>query len=309
MPEDYLTIDQALEALQMSQSDLHALVTQNRIHTIRDHNTLLFSRADIERLRGERSTEPTTILGPGTTPPPAGQPVAEEPIDLLSSDILDYDDTADTIIGGDLDEGEPGLGLADLDEPAAAATPPPGGGTQIPTIELTPSEPSADDTAVPTLELSESADTGAETDVPTMVLGLDEYDDTQLPTEEVATEEVYIDEKDLGTEEVYIQDKEAGAQAAYGVAEQPYGLDEQQVPGEAVEPITGRRSSGGTSAGVRYREQPSALYTSMCAIAAIMLLIPGGIFFFCMVSRDVPKLNILHDIIKFVWEQAGLTPP
>ena len=65
MPEDYLTIDQALEALQMSQSDLHALVTQNRIHTIRDHNTLLFSRADIERLRGERSRRGRARARPG----------------------------------------------------------------------------------------------------------------------------------------------------------------------------------------------------------------------------------------------------
>ena len=322
MPDDYLSFDDALNELQMQEAELRALVSQGKLRAFRDENTLKFRRSDVEDLRKQRETEATMVLRPDdaalATPASAETktdlagpaPVAEDSIDLLADEVLDYDDTAETIIGGDLGgfDGDSVLTLDDESstafEPEPAFAPEPGApaepGTKVPTIELTPADmqPGTDETAVPTLDLGDDLgvdETGSETEVPTMVLGLDEYDDTQVATEEVATEEVFIGDDELGE-----------APATADLEEEPVGEPGGQEEAErVVGSITGS-SSFGTGEPLAAREQPSALFTVMSAIAGVMLLGPGAIFFYCMATQKVPSWGFLESIIKFFWEQFQL---
>ena len=317
MPDDYLSFDDALNELQMQEAELRALVSQGKLRAFRDENTLKFRRGDVEDLRKERETEATMVISPDSpvaatpasaetkTDMPSPAPVAEEPIDLLADEVLDYDDTAETIIGGDLGAPTGDSVLTLDDEPTAAIEPdalaPAETGTKVPTIELTPDDVQAgtDETAVPTLDLTDDIgieEPGSETEVPTMVLGLDEYDDTQVATEEVATEEVFIEEGDL-------DEGMATADVEEPIAEP----EEQEEAERAIGSITGS-SSFGTGEPLAVREQPSALFTVMCAIASFMLLVPGAMFFYCMATQKVPNWEFLNSIIKFFWEQFQLPP-
>lgn len=302
MPDDYLSFDDALNELQMQEAELRALVSQGKLRAFRDENTLKFRRNDVNQLRRERETEATVVLRPDdiasadTQTEFASTPaLAEEPIDLLADEVLDYDDTAETIIGSDLDIPTGDTQLA-IEGDTTVSDP----GTKVPTIELTPATGDTDETAVPTLELGDDIgieEPGSETEVPTMVLGLDEYDDTQVATEEVATEEVFLDEADL-------EDIPATADIEEPLME----------PGEAAEAeraigsITGS-SSYGTGEPLAVREQPSALYTVMSALGAIVLLIPGGAFLYCVATKSVPDWPILRSIIEQWWEWLSVTPP
>jgi hypothetical protein len=305
MPDDYLSFDDALRELQMQEAELRALVSQGKLRAFRDENTLKFRRTDVESLRKQRETEPTLVLQPGgeeeTATPEV--PIGEEPVELLGDEALDYDDTAETIIGGDLGDVETG----DTDfalEPEGAAVEGGEPSTKVPTIELTPTPGTTGDTDVPTLGLDEEetgGDIGSETEVPTMVLGLDDYDDTQVATEDVATEEVALEPEELAeiepttdlepSEDVALQEEEREAEAAVGR-------------------ITAS-SSLGTGEPLAVREQPSALYTAMCGIAAFFLLIPGGLFFYVLASQKLPKWQFMRSIVEFFWNQFKLTyrPP
>jgi len=302
MPDDYMSFDDALSELQMQEAELRALVAQGRLRAFRDENTLKFRRSDVEALRQQRETEATVVLSPGDTGGgdtktdiPESPALGEEPIDLLADEALDYDDTAETIIGGDLGAPTGDTELTLSDEPPTETEPP----TRVPTIELTPATGETDETAVPTLELGDDVgieEPGSETEVPTMVLGLDEYDDTQVATEEVATEEVFLEEGDL--DEVPV---------TADVEEPLVEPEEEEEAERAIGSITGS-SSYGTGEPLAVREQPSALYTVMSAIGAILLLIPGGIFFYCMATQTVPEWDFIKSIMQFFWEQFGLPP-
>jgi hypothetical protein len=171
----------------------------------------------------------------------------------------------------------------------------------VPTIELTTPDTGTEDTDVPTLELGDIAgasDTGSETEVPTMVLGLDEYDDTQVATEDVATEEVSLEPGDLA--------------AVEPATEADRGLEVQPEEEQAAEAQAGRitaSSSLGTGEPLAVRELPSTLYTVVCASTAFVLLIPGGVFFYCLVGKHVPDWGPLRDIIKTFWNWFNLTSP
>lgn len=315
MAEDYMSFDEALSQLQMEEAELRALVSQGKLRAFRDENTLKFRRSDVDRLHQERSTEATMVLRPddvatGETKTDVGASeaetaaegtpaLAEEPIDLLADEVLDYDDTAETIIGGEPAGSETEMEL----EEEETAIEEPESPTKVPTIELTPAAESTgetEETAVPTLELGEDVgveEPGSETEVPTMVLGLDEYDDTQIATEEVATEEVFLEEGEL--EEVPVT----------ADVEEPVVEPEAEEEAErAIGSITGS-SSYGTGEPLAIREAPSALYTVMCAIAALMLMVPGGIFFYCLATQTVPEWGVVKSIMEFVWDQFGLAPP
>jgi len=300
MAEDFMSFDDALSELQMQEAELRALVSQGKLRAFRDENTLKFRRMDVDKLRQQRETEATVVLTPdgfgAPEPPTEVAPVmAEEPIDLLADEVLGYDDTAETIIG---DMGAPtGDTQLTLEEGTTAVAHEPA--TKVPTIELTPATGETDETAVPTLELGDDIgveEPGSETEVPTMVLGLDEYDDTQVATEEVATEEVFLEEGEL---------EEAPVTADI---EEPMVEPEEAAEAErAIGSITGS-SSYGTGEPLAVREQPSALFTVMSAIAAVMLLIPGGIFFYCVATQTVPEWGFVKSIIDFWVEQFGLAP-
>ena len=302
MADDYLSFDDALSQLQMQEAELRALVSQGKLRAFRDENTLKFRRTDVETLRRERETGATVVLSPGDmsgldtqTDFGAAAPLDEEPIDLLADEVLDYDDTAETIIGSEFDVASGDTELTLDDSPTAIAGEP---GTKVPTIELTPATGDTDETAVPTLELGDDIgieEIGSETEVPTMVLGLDEYDDTQVATEEVATEEVFLEDGDL-----------EDAPVTADIEEPIMEPDEEEEAERAIGSITGS-SSYGTGEPLAVREQPSALYTVMSALAAIILIVPGSVFFYCIATQKVPDWEILQDIIKFFWEKLEIT--
>lgn len=283
MPDDYVSFEDALVELQMEEAELKALVSQGKVRAFRDANTLKFRRSDIEALRQETGAESTVIVPPAGLPIEEAQPLAEEPVDLFADD-LDYDDTAETIIGdaGAFEPGDTALDLADLDREEP--------GTKVPTIELTPApdDQSPDETAVPTLELGDEAgDLGSDTEVPTMVLGLDEYDDTQIATEDVATEEVYIEEADL-------------AEATADIEQPPMGEIPDETAARAVGSLTAS-SSYGTRTQVAVREQPSPMFTAFAALTALILIIPGGAFFYFVATGRVPDWGIVQEILRF-WQ-------
>jgi len=288
MAEEYMSFEDAQNELHMEEAELKALVSQGRIRAFRDANTLKFRRTDIDSLR-EDSVNDSTVIIPGGDPAIDDvQPLAEEPVDLFA-DELDYDDTAETIIGdvGAFETGDTALDLVDLDQNDP--------GTKVPTIELAPApdELRPDETAVPTLELGdEVGGLGSDTEVPTMVLGLDEYDDTQIATEDVATEEVYIEEADL-------------AEATADIEQPSMGIGEDDTAARAIGSLTAS-SSYGTRTQVAVREQPSPMFTAFAALTTIILMIPGGAFFYFIATNKVPNWEFLNSIFKFWYEQFNI---
>ncbi len=308
MAEDYLSFEEALAALGMQEAELKGMVSQGKLRAFRDQNVLKFRRSDIENLGKQRGIPAATVTpGPDAdtaVPHMVTPPAAEGPADLEVEEPFEFDDTSETLVGGDL--GGPGTGDVELSlEPG-----PPGGApepaTKVPTIELTAPAPDTgtEETGVPTLDLGEAPAGGAptgDTEVPTMVLGLDQYDDTQPPTEDVATEEVALEPGELGADT-----EEATAPVEGAVGEEAVeGLEAEAAPG------TGRvtpASAFGTGEVLAIKEQPSTLYTVMCALVAFVLLVPGALFFYCVASKRMPEWEVLKGIVKFFCDLLGVKP-
>jgi len=304
MAEEYMSFEDALAALGMQEAELRSLVAQGKLRAFRDENILKFRRSDIEGLRQERGGAPATPEK-DTAVPEMVAPGAldEEPTDLLADEAFDFDDQAETLVGGDI--GPAGDIDLSLDEAKPAAPAPGEPSTKVPTIELTAPDTATDETAVPTLDLGDmptaSPATG-DTEVPTMVLGLDQYDDSQMGTEDIATEEVSLEPGELSAE------TEEATAPYEGMGPQPIPEDLQPEPA----PGTGRvtpASAMGTGEALFIREQPSALYTVMNAIAAFVLLVPGALFFYCVASSKVPGWEFLKGIMQFFWDLLGVAPP
>ncbi len=314
MAKEYLSFEEALAALVTQEAELRALVAQGKLRAFRDGNMLKFRLTDIEALRQERDAEQTMVVpasaGQDTAVPQVVTPPAADDAGLLADEPLDFDDTAETLVGGGL--GDVGLGDVELSLEPAAPPPAHEPSTKVPTIELTPPDTGTDDTQVPTLDLGEAAggsDTTGDTEVPTMVLGLDQYDDTQSATEDVATEEVSLEAGELGT------DTEEATAPFEGYPAGQQDLEDLRAEGA---PGTGRVGTGqvgtgrvtpasafGTGEALFVREQPSALYTTMNALAAFILLVPGSLFFYCLASGKVPDWDFLKSIIDFFWDLVG----
>lgn len=312
MADEYLSFEDALKVLQMQEAELRTLVAQGKLRAFRDGNMLKFRRTDIDRVKSQRAAAPTapTPVAPrpdDTAIPQVVTPPAEEKADLFADETLAFDDTAETLVG---DAGKPPAGDVELSldiggEPPVTPEP----ATKVPTIELTAPDTGTEDTAVPSLDIGEgTAPTGStsDTEIPTMVLGLDQYDDTQVATEDVATEEVSLEPGELGADT-----EEATAPVEEGVA--PAGVEPRPEEVEvAPPPGTGRitpASAFGTGEVLAVREMPSALYTVMSALAAFVLVVPGALFFYCVISKQVPDWEFLKPIMRFFWDLLGITPP
>lgn len=312
MADEYLSFEDALADLQMQEAELRALVAQGKLRAFRDENMLKFRRSDVSGLRTLRDAERTVIVQPSPTqdtaiPQVVPTPGPDEKTDFLTDEPFEFDDTAETLVGAGFTGAETGdINLALDAAPAAAQEP----STKVPTIELTAPDTGTEDTAVPTLDLGEGAGVGSrtgDTEVPTMVLGLDQYDDTQMATEDVATEEVSLEPGELGAPET----QEATAPLEGGAPAEE--LEELRAEAEgAAAPSTGRVTPGsafGTGEALIVREQPSALYTVMNALAAFILVVPGALFFYCVASGKVPNWDFLKSIMSFFWDLLGVTPP
>jgi len=313
MADQYLSFEHALAELGMQEAELRALVAQGKLRAFRDGNMLKFRRSDIEAVRQQQDAERTVVVqaptDQDTAIPHVVTPPAADDAGLLADEPFDFDDTAETLVGGRL--GAAGMGDVELSLEPAAPPPAHEPATRVPTIELTPPDTGTDDTQVPTLDLGEpigASDTTGDTEVPTMVLGLDQYDDSQSATEDVATEEVSLEPGELGT------DTEEATSPFDGY---PGGQDLDDLRAAGA-PGTGRVGTGqvgtgrvtpasafGTGEALFVREQPSALYTTMNALAAFVLLVPGALFFYCLASGKVPDWEFLKSIIKFFWDLVG----
>jgi len=294
MAEDYISFDDALKALRMEEAELRALISQGKLRAFRDENTLKFRRQDIENLAAQRAAEATPESLEETAVPEVAALETGEPADLLSDTSLDFDDTAETIIGGE----EPALAPAESDTKAEEPS------TKVPTIELTPAEETAtEETEVPTLDLSsEAVSDSSETEVPTMVIGLDDYDDTHVATEDVATEDVQLEPGGLDELEPATEEFTPTLEPEVSTEEEPTAPGEEELrPGRVTPP-----SSVGTGEPLAVREVPSALYTTMCALAAFLLVVPGALFFYAMITRQVP--DFLRPVVEFFWTQFKLPP-
>ena len=121
---DMIDFHQALEQLQMSETELQNLVARGDLKAFRAGGTMKFRAEDIERLKQERETEPTIIIPPGEPSmqdsgpiaidlgdEPAVQPVVglEEPVGVATGIATD--------IGTEIvDAGDPGLEILPTDE-------------------------------------------------------------------------------------------------------------------------------------------------------------------------------------------------
>jgi len=311
MADEYLSFEDALKALQIQEAELRALVAQSKLRAFRDGNMLKFRRSDVDALRGQRGADSTVVLQPRAdqdtaVPQIVSPPPAEAGGDLLADDGFGFDDTAETLVGAGA-AGGGAMGDVELSlEPAPLAAPREPA-TKVPTVELTPPDTGTEDTQVPTLDLGGAAEPGttSDTEVPTMVLGLDQYDDTQSATEDVATEEVSLEPGELG------EGADEATAPIEGVTPQEE-IAEIQPGADMGGPGTGRvtpASALGTGEALFVREQPSALYTVMSALAAFVLVLPGALFFYCVASSKVPDWDFLKSIMGFFWNILGLTPP
>lgn len=305
MAEEYVSFEDALKTLGVQEAELRALVAQSKLRAFRDGNMLKFRRSDIEHVLAQRGG--AKVSQDDTAVPQVVPPQGEEGADLFADEPFEFDDTSETLVGdvpGDTGKGDVELSLDIGGAPPPAQEP----STKVPTIELTAPDTGTEDTAVPTLDLGEGAapvGSTSDTEIPTMVIGLDQYDDTQMATEDVATEEVSLEPGELGSDT-----EEATAPFEGGMGADVEGLREEvEVP---PAPGTGRltpASAFGTGEVLAVREQPSTLYTVMSALAAFVLVVPGALFFYCVMSAKVPDWEFLKPIMKFFWDLLGVTPP
>ncbi|MCX7702801.1 MAG: helix-turn-helix domain-containing protein, partial [Planctomycetota bacterium] len=62
MPGDFYTFDEVLHILQIDEEELKRLISQGELRGIREGAQIKFRKADVDRLRKTRESEPTIIL-------------------------------------------------------------------------------------------------------------------------------------------------------------------------------------------------------------------------------------------------------
>lgn len=94
MSDDFMSYQDALQELQISDDELNDLVASGELRGFRDGDDIQFKRDDVSSLKKSRETEPTIILS--ETQADALSSVDEDPIDL---DSLSTDETVLNIEG------------------------------------------------------------------------------------------------------------------------------------------------------------------------------------------------------------------
>lgn len=95
MSDEFLSYDQALADLQLSDDELNDLVASGELRGFRDGDEIRFKRDDVHTLKKSRETEPTIILSE-TEADSLSSPLEEQPIDL---DSFSADETVLNIEG------------------------------------------------------------------------------------------------------------------------------------------------------------------------------------------------------------------
>ena len=88
------------------------------------------------------------------------------------------------------------------------------------------------------------------------------------------------------------------AEATADIEQPPMGDIPDETAARAVGSLTAS-SSYGTRTQVAVREQPSPMFTAFAALTTIILMIPGGAFFYFVATGRVPDWGIVQEILKF----------
>jgi len=93
MPGDFYTFDEVLRVLQIDEDELKRLISQGELRGIRDGAQIKFRRADVDKLRTMRESEPTIILTD-----------SDAELAVPSEDKLVIEDTheRETVAGGEI---------------------------------------------------------------------------------------------------------------------------------------------------------------------------------------------------------------
>ncbi|RKY16766.1 MAG: hypothetical protein DRP63_04840 [Planctomycetota bacterium] len=60
--DEYYTFDEAMRILQVDEDELRRMITQRELRAVKVGGQIMFPKADVEKLRGKRQSEPTIIL-------------------------------------------------------------------------------------------------------------------------------------------------------------------------------------------------------------------------------------------------------
>jgi excisionase family DNA binding protein len=130
MPGDFYTFDEVLRVLQIDEDELKRLISQGELRGIRDGAQIKFRKADVDRLRTMRESEPTIILTD-----------SDAELAVPSEDKLVIEDTheRETVAGVEIFETEELPTLMKEEETAATAMP--GEETVVDMRRVTPAAP------------------------------------------------------------------------------------------------------------------------------------------------------------------------
>jgi excisionase family DNA binding protein len=149
---DYLTMEEVLSQLGITESKLRELVASGKLRSFRDQGSEKFRRPDVMKLKGAVQGQPTVVLPPK---PETGKP--KEPPAIK----LEGEEEQQTAI--------PTIELSFDEEHAASSE------TMIPTIELSPEERAKEETVVPTEALADVGDEATDVATEEVALSDDDY--------------------------------------------------------------------------------------------------------------------------------------
>ena len=161
MAEEYMSFEDVLKELQVSEEELQSMVSDAQLRAYRDEDTMKFRRADVENLREQRQTEQTVIL-PGELGG-GDDAFGDDDDDLLvieedaTDGAFDVGDETD-LVGSDTEAD--GLATVELDEEDETEIPTDDGVVFDEDADLTATQ-LEDETEAPTVA-DQAADTAAE---------------------------------------------------------------------------------------------------------------------------------------------------
>ncbi len=123
--EEFYTFDQVLQILQVDEEELKRLISQGELRGVREGAQIKFRKADVDRLRWRRESEPTIILTDSD---------AEMAIPSEDQLMVEEEHERETVAGVEIFETEELPTLLSEDETAAGVPPPAEVGTGEETV-------------------------------------------------------------------------------------------------------------------------------------------------------------------------------
>ncbi|MHC4914619.1 MAG: helix-turn-helix domain-containing protein [Planctomycetota bacterium] len=109
MPDDMVSFDEAMKQLQFTEEELQKLVTSGALRAFRSGGEMKFRAGDLDAVKKERETEPTIIIPAAGMDDGADETVvaAGDELQVEMPDDLVVDESAQTVVSGDADQGAP----------------------------------------------------------------------------------------------------------------------------------------------------------------------------------------------------------